>query len=131
MHGKKVSTSRPSAWPSFLLGLNQFSDFLQRYIEEDADARAAGARHLTEFMLNYHRNIYIFALVEACQAGRRIDPAVRDRIAASLAKCAPEAADTLQRSAKVAGVEALNASFLRALVPHLWIAYRRFWIRSQ
>jgi glycosyltransferase involved in cell wall biosynthesis len=131
MHGKKESTSRPSAWPSFLLGLNQFSDFLQRYIEDDADARAVAARHLTEFMLNYHRNIYIFALVEACQAGRRIDPAVRDRIAASLAKCAPAAAGALQRSAKVAGVEALNTSFLRAFVPYLWIAYRRFWVRSQ
>jgi glycosyltransferase involved in cell wall biosynthesis len=131
MHSKKESTSQPAAWPSFLLGLNQLSDFLQCYIQDDADARAAAARHLTEFMLNYHRNIYIFALVEACQAGRRIDPAATERIAASLAKCAPDAAGTLQRAAKVTAIEALNASFLRAFVPHLWIAYRRFWIRSQ
>jgi glycosyltransferase involved in cell wall biosynthesis len=131
MHSKKESTSQPAAWPSFLLGLNQLSDFLQRYIRDDAVAQAAATRHLTDFMLNYHRNIYIFALVEACQAGRSIDPAVRDRIAESLAKCAPEAAGALQRSVKVMAVEAFNASFLRVLVPHLWIAYRRFWVRSQ
>lgn len=131
MHPKKESTSQPAAWPSFLLGLNQFSDFLQRYIASDADARAVAARHLPAFMLNYHRNIYIFALVEACQAGRKIDPSAVERIAASLAKCAPEAAGALRHTAKVTAVETLNASFLRALVPHLWIAYRRFWVRSQ
>jgi glycosyltransferase involved in cell wall biosynthesis len=131
LHAKKESTSRPSAWPSFLLGLNQFSDFLQRYIEDDAGARAAADRHLTEFMLDYHRNIYIFALVEACQAGRKIDPAATEQIATSLAKCAPDAAGALKHSVKVRLVGALNAGFLRALVPHLWIAYQRFWIRSQ
>jgi glycosyltransferase involved in cell wall biosynthesis len=131
MHGKKESTTKPSAWRSLLLGLNQFSDFLQGYIQHDREARAAVASHATAFMLRYHQNLYILALVEACQSGRKIDPAVTEQIAASLAKCAPVAAGALQSSPKVAAIAALNATPFRPVLPHLWEAYHRFWMQAQ
>jgi glycosyltransferase involved in cell wall biosynthesis len=131
MHGKKESTTKPSAWRSLLLGLNQFSDFLQGYIQHDGEARAAVANHATAFMLSYHQNLYILALVEACQSSRRIDPAVTEQIAASLAKCAPAAAGALRSSPKVAAIAALNATPFRPVVPHLWGAYHRFWMKAQ
>jgi glycosyltransferase involved in cell wall biosynthesis len=131
MHGKKESTTKPSAWRSLLLGLNQFSDFLQGYIQHDREARAAVAGHATAFMLRYHQNLYILALVEACQSGRKIDPAVTEQIAASLAKCAPAAAGALQSSPKVAAIAALNATPFRPVLPHLWEAYHRFWMQAQ
>jgi glycosyltransferase involved in cell wall biosynthesis len=131
MHAKKESTTKPSAWPSLLLGLNQFSDFLQGYGENDSEARAAIAKHAAGFMRRYHHNLYILALVEACQLGRRIDPAITEQIAASLAKCAPAAAGSLLSSPKVAALAALNASRLRWTVPHMWGAYHRFWMQAQ
>lgn len=131
MHGKKESTTKPSAWRPLLLGLNQFADFLQAYVEQDSEARAAVAKYAAGFMLRYHQNLYILALVEACQSGHRIEPAVTEQIAASLARCAPAAAGALQSSPKVAAVAALNATPLRPIVPHLWEAYHRFWMQAQ
>jgi glycosyltransferase involved in cell wall biosynthesis len=131
IHGKKESTTQPSAWRALLLGLNQFSDFLNDYAERDAEAQAVIAKRAAAFATRYHQNLYILALVEACQSGRRIDPAVTELIAASLAKCAPAAAGSLRSSPKVAAVEALNAIPLRSLVPHLWSAYHRFWMQAQ
>ncbi len=131
MHAKKESTTKPSSWRSLLLGLNQFSDFLQGYFEHDGEAQAAAATHAAGFMLRYHRNLYILALVEACQLGRKIDPATTEEIAASLAKCALAAAGRLQSSPKVAAIEALNATPLRRTVPALWQAYHRLWMQAQ
>ena len=131
MHAKKQSTTMPSAWPSLLLGLNQFSDFLQDYVARDTEACAAVAKYADGFMLRYHQNLYILALVEACQSGRKIDSVITRKIAASLAKCAPAAAGRLRRSPKVAAVEALNATPLRPAVPYLWNAYHRFWMQAQ
>jgi glycosyltransferase involved in cell wall biosynthesis len=131
MHPKKESTTKPSSWPSLLLGLNQFSDFLGRYAEADSEVPPVVARHGTSFMLRYHQNLYILALVEASQSGRRIEPAVTDEIVASLGKCAPAAADSLRNSLSVVAVETLNATPLRPAIPHLWTAYHRYWMRSQ
>jgi GT2 family glycosyltransferase len=131
MHGKKESATKPSAWLSLLLGLNQFSDFLNDYAERDTEAQVAVAKHAAGFMTRYHQNLYILALVEACQSARRIDPAVTEQIAASLAKCAPAAADSLRDSPKVRAIEGLNAIPLRSVVPHLWRAYHRFWMQAQ
>jgi glycosyltransferase involved in cell wall biosynthesis len=129
MHPKKESTTKPSAWPSLLRGLNQFSDFLHGYAGGDA-AREVMEKDAPRFMLKYHQNLYILALVEACQAGRRIEPAVTGQIKASLIKCAP-AAGLLRGSRAVAAIEALNASPLRGTVPALWNAYHRFWMQAQ
>jgi hypothetical protein len=82
-------------------------------------------------MLRYHHNLYILALVDACQSGRQIEPAITEQIAASLAKCAPKAAHSLRRSPKVAAIAALNATPLRRAVPYLWDAYHRFWMQAQ
>jgi hypothetical protein len=131
MHAKKESTTEPSVWRSLLLGLNQFSDFLQGYVERDTEARAVAARYAAGFMLRYHQNLYILALVEACQSQRKIDPAIAEQIAASLANCAPAAAGALRSSPKVATIEALNATPLRSIVPSLWRAYHRFWMQAQ
>jgi glycosyltransferase involved in cell wall biosynthesis len=131
MHPKKESTTKPSSWRSLLTGLNQFSDFLQGYLESDGEARAMAAKYGPRFMLRYHHNLYILALVEACQSDRKIDPVVTEQISASLAKCAPTATGGLRSSAKVRVVEALNATHLRRLVPRLWMAYHRYWMQAQ
>jgi hypothetical protein len=120
----------PSAWSSILTGLDQFSDFLKTFIQTNPEARAVFEALGAGFMLTYHRNIYIFALVEASQNGRRIDRAATARIEASLAETAPSCAGKLRRSPKVAAIEALNASPLRSAVPILWDLYSRLKTRS-
>ena len=130
IHPKSESASMPSAWSSLLLGLNQFSGFLTNYVKTDSGAATAAAEHGEQFMLRYHRNLYIFALVEACLAGTKIDRNSVDRIEASLAKNAPSAAGALRRSPKVVALEALNASPLRSAVPMLWNVYYRLKTRS-
>jgi glycosyltransferase involved in cell wall biosynthesis len=129
MHLKKESTTKPSAWPSLLRGLNQLSDFLHGYVGRDAAARAAVEKDAPQFMLSYHQNLYILALLEACEAGRRIDPVVTGQITSSLNKCAP-AAGSLRSSPAVAAIQTLNASPLRGAVPALWRAYHRFWMQA-
>jgi glycosyltransferase involved in cell wall biosynthesis len=129
MHLKKESTTKPSAWPSLLRGLNQLSDFLHGYVGGDAAAREAVEKDAPGFMLSYHQNLYILALLEACEAGRRIDPAVTGQITASLSKCAPTAG-SLRGSPAVAAIEALNGSPLRGAAPALWRAYHRFWMQA-
>jgi glycosyltransferase involved in cell wall biosynthesis len=131
IHPKSESASLPSAWSSILLGLEQFTEFLHRYIENDEASRAVTAALEPAFLLTYHRNAYIYSLVEACQAGRKIAPAVLERIGSSLAAGAPSVANDLRRSAKVALIERLNASQLRGLVPHLWNAYCRLKNRAR
>ena len=125
IHPKSESASLPSAWSSILRGLNQFTEFLHRYIENDEAVRTVTVALEPEFLLAYHRNAYIYALVEASQAARKIDPAVLPYISALLATSAPSVAGRLRRSTKVAIVESLNASSLRWLIPHLWKAYNK------
>ena len=127
IHPKSESASLPSAWSAILTGLRQFSRFLASY--EDAPSQSVVNSLGAGFQLTYHRNAYIFALIEACQVGRKVAPEKRQRIESSLASCAPQASGQLRGSAKVKVIEALNASPARALVPLLWRAYYR--LKSQ
>jgi glycosyltransferase involved in cell wall biosynthesis len=131
MHSKKESTTKPSSWLLILRGLNSLSDFLRSYLADDAEARSAAEKLEPPFMLRYHRNMYILALLDACQSGRTIDPAVTRQIEESLAKCAPMVADRLRRSVAVSIIEKLNRSFLRAAVLPMWNLYHRYWMRAR
>jgi glycosyltransferase involved in cell wall biosynthesis len=130
VHAESESASLPSAWSSILKGLNQFSDFLKSYLAEEAEVRSAVVGQ-EQFMLAYHRNIYIFALVEACEAGRKVEPEAFDRIEKSLANNAPSLAGKLRNSPKVAVIEFLNTTRLRSIVPALWQTYYSFRTRSR
>lgn len=130
VHPKSESASLPSIWASILTGLGQFSDFLGTFVQTNAEARKVYLEFGPDFLLTYHRNAYIFALVEASQAGRRIDPTTVGRIEDSLAKTAPSRAGKLHRSPSVAAVAALNATPSRFLVPILWNLYSRSKSRS-
>ncbi len=120
IHDESASASLPSVWPSLLLGLNQFTDFLQRFVKTDEEAKRVFDRLGGSFLLTYHRNAYIYALVEACQAGRRIDEETTARIASSLTASAPEVAGRLTDSAKVKLLMLLNATPLRGQVMRFW-----------
>jgi hypothetical protein len=126
IHPKSESASLPSAWGSILRGLYQFSTFLRGYTEDDEASRVVAEMHGPAFMLAYHRNAYILALVESSQAGRKISSDATTTIRASLAACAPGLEGDLGRSAKIVLIHALNAGPMRALVPWLWNAYCRF-----
>lgn len=130
VHPKSESASLPSVWSALLVGLGQFSDFLAEFTQGNAAARAVWRDLYPDFMLTYHRNALIFALIEASQAGQRIAPETVARIAASLARTAPSQAGELLRSPKVAAVAALNALPLRFVVPLLWSLYSRLKHRS-
>jgi glycosyltransferase involved in cell wall biosynthesis len=130
VHAESESASLPSAWSSILKGLNQFSDFLRSYPAVEAEVRSAIVGQ-EQFMLAYHRNIYIFALVEACGAGRKIAPETFDLIEKSLAKNAPSLAGKLRNSPKVMVIEFLNMTPLRSIVPALWQTYYSFRTRSR
>ncbi len=123
VHSRSESASLPSVWSSILKGLNQFTEFLHDYIKEDAEVRAITETHEPAFLLTYHRNVLIYALVEACAAGRIIDSEVTKSIELSLASSAPSVAGDLHTSPKVRIIEMLNASPLRAVIPLLWHFY--------
>jgi len=131
MHPRKESTTKPSAWPSLLSGLNQFADFIESYIRSDAEAGAVVSEHFASFMLRYHRNLYILALLEACQMGRKIDAATADTLAASLGKREPALTASIRTSPPIKLIEALNASPLRRATVPLWEMYRRFWMQAE
>ena len=130
IHPKSESASMPSAWISLLKGLNQFTEFLASYTKRNADVKDVVANLAPSFLLNYHRNIYIFALVHACQRNAKIDLATVASIESSLAQHVPGLAPQLHSSAKVRAIEVLNASPLRAGVPLLWNAYYRLKTRA-
>lgn len=131
MHPRKESTTKPSAWPSLLSGLNQFADFVDSYVRSDAEAGAVVSQYFGGFMLRYHRNLYILALLEACQMGRKIDAATADSLVASLGKRAPAFAASIRASLPIKLIEALNLSPMRRTVVPLWEMYRRFWMHAQ
>jgi glycosyltransferase involved in cell wall biosynthesis len=110
-------------WPSILLGLNQFSDFLERFISDDEASQEVFRDLWPPFSLRYHRNIYIYALVEACQKRKRIDTANLQRIESSLAQRTPGMVSHLSRSFTVKALELMNKSCLRPQVDHLWKLY--------
>jgi len=123
IHTQSESASLPAAWPSILLGLDQFADFLERFIKDDEASQEVFRSFGPSFLLRYHRNVYIYALLEACQKGERIDSAILQQIESSLAKRAPRSVSHLSRSFKVKALEVLNASFLRPQVDRLWKLY--------
>ena len=118
-------------WSDTIVGLNRLSDFLQDYVERDAAAKAAVLAHRDGFMLTYHRNMYIWALVDACHTGRKIKTADYERILSSLKRCAPSVAGRLRHSPAVLAIDALGASPLRMLVPYLWGIYNWLKFRSR
>ena len=130
IHPQSESASLPSNWVSILHGLNQFTDFLQGFILEDTESRAVFEGQGGDFLLRYHQNLYIFALMQASQARRRIDVATVERIESSLSASAPSVAGRLDRSVKVKIVSFLNASPLRGQVTHLWRLYSLLKARS-
>lgn len=131
IHPKSESASMPSAWSSVLLGLSQFTDFLKEYVKNDEASRLVVDRLEQDFLLAYHRNIYIYALVEACQSRKKISTTVFERIESSLNIRTGMDAKHLRRSVKVALIEFLNASPLRAQVPLLWSAYYKLKTKPQ
>lgn len=123
IHPKSESASLPSVWSSMLLSLNQFTEFLHRFAEEDEACASVLETLGPSFLLTYHRNIYIYALVEACQKHKKCEPATLHAIQSSLAKTAPTVADRLAHSLRVGFLELLNASPVRSQVVRLWNAY--------
>lgn len=126
VHPKSESASLPSVWAAILKSLNQFHLFLEGYIDADPKARAVVRELGPGFLLGYHHNAYIYALVEASQAGRPIAQATRQQIASSLAACTGLGSDALHGSVKVRAVALLNRSPLRRIVPWLWGLYSQF-----
>jgi glycosyltransferase involved in cell wall biosynthesis len=125
IHPNSESASLPSSWSSNLIGLNQFAEFLDGYLPNDAEARKVAAEYKDQFMLDRHRSMFMYALIEASQERRKINPADVDRIEASLARNAPSVASALRQSPTVVAIAMLNSSPLRASVPVLWQAYNR------
>jgi hypothetical protein len=89
------------------------------------------SEYFAGFMLRYHRNLYILALLEACQMDRKIDAATADSLVASLGKRAPVLAASIRTSLPIKLIEALNVSPMRRTVVPLWEMYRRFWMHAE
>ena len=130
IHNQSESASMPSLWPSFLKGLEQFVDFLDGYLREDTAARAVFEESGPAFMLRYHRSLYIYALLEACQQRRTIAPEVQPQIWASLRKGAPAVAEQLTSSTTIKILQLFNRSPFRTVIPILWKIYQGIRTRS-
>ena len=121
IHSQSISAL--PAWPSTMVGLNQFADFLEHFIKDDEASYEVYHNFGPPFLLRYHRNVYFYARMEACQKRERIDTAILQQIESSLAKRAPRIVSHLSGSFKVKTLEVLNKSFLRPQVDHLWKFY--------
>lgn len=125
LHPQSESASVPRLWPSFVRGLEQFSGFLATFVKEDEASRAVFERLGERFFVQYFRNVYIFALIEASQRGARVETTTVERIAGALDRAAPGARGQLTGSVKVRALEFLNASPIRRIVDPLWGLYQR------
>lgn len=130
IHTESESASMPGSWKSTLLGLQQFSEFLGKYIEQDEASKKVVNKLWPRFITRYLQNLYIFALLEASQQKKRIDPAIREQIQNYLLKSTPGSKIELRDSMKVKSVEFLNYTFLRLIVPYLWKVYYNLRTRS-
>ena len=123
IHTQSESASSPASCPSILLGLEQFADFLECFIKDDEASQEVFLSFGPSFLLHYYRNVYVYALLEACQKGKKIGSEILRQIESYLAKRAPRNVSYLSLSFKVKALEVLNASFLRPQVDHLWKLY--------
>jgi glycosyltransferase involved in cell wall biosynthesis len=123
IHPQSESASLSNVWSSLLIGLNDFIEFLKEFIEEDKSSEEVYKALAPPFILAYHRNICIYALVEACQKGKRIDPNIIPRIESSLTKNEPELVKQLTTSFIVKVLVFLNATNFRRIVIFLWKIY--------
>jgi len=130
VHPRSESASLPSAWRPILRGVTQITKFFQAFQAAHASVRAVMAELLPQFLLTYHRNVLIFALVDACQKGQRLPAADVRVIEESLASTDAAAASALRRGAEVRLVSLLNRSPLRRCVPLLWRMYYALRTRS-
>jgi glycosyltransferase involved in cell wall biosynthesis len=126
IHSQSESASVPSLWPSFLRGLCQFDEFMRDYVKANQESAEVYGRLGAGFYLRYMQNVLIFALVEASQKGRRLDPIVRGQIRASLQRMAgDDVADRLMSSPRVRVVDFLNFRPFRGYVNRIWSTYQR------
>lgn len=130
IHPKSESASMPSLWTSLMPGLRQFMEFLRGFREREPGVRKVIDELSPGFLLNYYRNVYIFALIDASQRGVKIEPATTQSIISALEKDAAGTGSKMTHSLKVRAVSALNASGLRRTVPHLWRSYYRLRTRA-
>lgn len=130
VHTRSESASLPSAWRSILKGLNQFIEHMQAVAARDEAVGVVARELLPTFSLEYHRNVLIFALVDACHRGKRLEPDALETIEESLTLGYPEIAPELAASAKVRMVRFLNVTPLRYMTPSLWRLYYALRTRS-
>ena len=123
IHSASESASVPAIWGSIIVGLRQLVDFLGNYSVDNQRVREIIIDYAPNFLLSYHRNVAIYAMIEASQAGKRISPEVIKQIEDSLQYCAPEVSGMLWQSLKVRIIYVLNFSLGRSLIPLLWKMY--------
>lgn len=123
IHPKSESASLPSIWRPLIKSLGQFAEFLETLRREDAECREVLERLYTPFMLNRHRAAYVYALLEACRSGKRLDADTRRAIETSLARTAPAQSGRVTDSLTVKLLDAANRLGLRRQVVWMWNAY--------
>ena len=123
IHPNSESASTPSLWQPMLVSLGQYSRFLRELALLDSDSREVLARLEEPFMLNRHRTVYLYALLDACQKGAVLEEDVVRRIEDSLARHAPGQRGRLARSPAVMLLRLANALPLRRLVMIPWRLY--------
>jgi glycosyltransferase involved in cell wall biosynthesis len=130
IHPKSESASLPSIWEPMLVSLGQFSRFLEVLGKRDEACGAVLEELSAPFMINRHRTAYLYALLEACRNGRRIETVVVRAIEESLATAVPGHAAELHGSLAVMLLKTANALGIRRPVTWVWKLYYSFFTRS-
>jgi glycosyltransferase involved in cell wall biosynthesis len=130
IHPKSESASLPFIWRPMLISLGQFSEFLGALREKDDACREVLDRLLAPFMFNRHRAAYVYALLEACGNGRKLETSTVRAIEESLVRTAPGNARTLNDSVTVKLLRTANALRMRRPVVWLWALYYRLSTRG-
>lgn len=123
IHPASESASSPSIWPVALKSLEQFTNFLEQFIETDKHSRLVYEQYGPGFLSRYYRNILIYALVEACQQKKRIDEGTLQCIYSSFEQRVPARSEQLAKETKIRVLRFLNQTRLRPLVNWSWGVY--------
>jgi len=123
IHSQSESASLSSAWPSILLGLSHFNAFLNEFIRQDAESATVYKIFAPAFILTYHRNMLIFALIDASRKQKKISSDIVHKIELSLSENASSVDGLLKKSLKVRAILVLNATIFRGMLIHLWNIY--------
>jgi len=111
----EISTSALTSGIDYLIGLEQFVDFLSEIRKNDSTISHACRKNLKKYIFSIHKKIYLRYLYEASQQNIILESNVKDSILLSLERLQPELKHIFNKSILINTIELLNKSRWRKM----------------